>query len=161
MRSILSWYLNHISTPRGKSISDQFTLWILMQKCSIKYLQIKSRNISKHYPARWSRLHPRDARVSQYMKTHLDSPPCKQSEKNINNHLIRCWKTLEKIKYIFMLKILEWSGIQYTYLNTIKAIYSTAIANIKLYWKKLKGNKIKLGLILWCLCISSKYSLKF
>jgi hypothetical protein len=37
-----------------------------------------------------------------------------------------------------MLKVLEKSGIQGTYLNTIKAIYNRPIANIKLMERNLK-----------------------
>jgi hypothetical protein len=41
-------------------------------------------------------------------------------------------KDFDKIQYPFMLKVLEKSGIQGTYINRIKAIYSKPIANIKL-----------------------------
>jgi hypothetical protein len=34
-----------------------------------------------------------------------------------------------------MIKLLERSGIQGTYLNIVKAIYSRPVANIKLNWK--------------------------
>jgi hypothetical protein len=42
-------------------------------------------------------------------------------------------------KNLFLLKILKRSGIQGTYLNIIKAIYSKPAANIKLNGKKLKA----------------------
>ena len=44
-----------------------------------------------------------------------------------------------------MLKVLEKSGIQGTYLNIIKAIYSKPIANIKLNGEKLKEISLKSG----------------
>jgi hypothetical protein len=44
-----------------------------------------------------------------------------------------------------MLKFLEKSGIQGTYLNTIKATYSKPIANIKLNVEKLKAIPLKQG----------------
>jgi hypothetical protein len=48
-------------------------------------------------------------------------------------------KAFEKIKYPFMLKVLERSGIQGPYLNIVKAIYSKPVAKIKLIGEKLKG----------------------
>ena len=43
----------------------------------------------------------------------------------------------------FMIKVLGRSGIQGTYLNIIKAIYSKSIANIKLNGEKFKGIPLK------------------
>jgi hypothetical protein len=42
-----------------------------------------------------------------------------------------------------MLKVLERSGIQGSYLNIVKAIYSKAVANIKLNGKKLEAIPLK------------------
>ena len=47
-------------------------------------------------------------------------------------------KAFDKIQHCFILKELQKSGIQGTYLNIIKAIYSKLIANIKLNIEKLK-----------------------
>jgi hypothetical protein len=47
-------------------------------------------------------------------------------------------KTLNKIQHSFMIKVLETLGIQGTYLNTIKAVYSKHIANISLNGENLK-----------------------
>ena len=44
-----------------------------------------------------------------------------------------------------MIKVLERSRIQDAYLNTIKAIYSKPIANIKLNGEKLKAIPLKSG----------------
>jgi hypothetical protein len=44
-----------------------------------------------------------------------------------------------------MLKILDRSGIQGTYLNIIKVIYSKSIASIKLNGEKLKAIPLKSG----------------
>ena len=44
-----------------------------------------------------------------------------------------------------MLKVLERSGIQGPYLNTVKAIYSKPVANIKLNGEKLKAIPLKPG----------------
>jgi hypothetical protein len=46
-------------------------------------------------------------------------------------------KAFDKIQHPFMIKILERSRIQGLYLNTIKAIYSKPIANIKVNGEKL------------------------
>jgi hypothetical protein len=40
-------------------------------------------------------------------------------------------KAFDKIEHPFMIKVLERSGIQGTYLYMIKAIYSKQVANIK------------------------------
>jgi hypothetical protein len=62
-------------------------------------------------------------------------------------------KAFDKIQYQFMLKVLEISGIQGSYLNIIKAIYSKSIANIKLNAKKLKAIPLKSGTRKGCLVL--------
>ena len=52
-------------------------------------------------------------------------------------------KAFDKIQYPFMLKALEGSGMQGTYLNIIKTIYRKPIANIKLNGKKLEAIPLK------------------
>jgi hypothetical protein len=47
-------------------------------------------------------------------------------------------KAFDEIYYPFMIKILKRLGIQWTYLNIIKAIYSKPIANSKLNEEKLQ-----------------------
>jgi hypothetical protein len=54
-------------------------------------------------------------------------------------------KTIVKIQYPFMLKVLEISGNQGPYLNIIKAIYNSQIANIKLNGEKLEAILLKSG----------------
>ena len=41
-------------------------------------------------------------------------------------------KAFDKIQHPFMIKVLERTGIQGTYLNIIKGIYSKPTANVKL-----------------------------
>jgi hypothetical protein len=41
-------------------------------------------------------------------------------------------KAFDKIQHPFMIKVLEKLGIEGPYLNTIKAMYSKPVANIKL-----------------------------
>ena len=66
------------------------------------------------------------------------------------NHMVislNAEKAFDKIQYLFMLKkkVLAKSGIQGTYLNIIKAIYSKPIANIKLNGETLKAIPLKSG----------------
>ncbi|KAL6058354.1 hypothetical protein STEG23_024193 [Scotinomys teguina] len=64
------------------------------------------------------------------------------------NHMIislDAEKAFDKIQHPFMIKVLERSGIQGTFLNIIKAIYSKPTANIKLNGEKLKAIPLKSG----------------
>ena len=54
-------------------------------------------------------------------------------------------KALDKIQHPFMIKVLERLGIQGSYLNIIKVIYSKPTANIKLNGEKLKAIPLKSG----------------
>ncbi|KAL6032047.1 hypothetical protein STEG23_025200 [Scotinomys teguina] len=54
-------------------------------------------------------------------------------------------KVFDKIQHPFMMKALERVGIQGTFLNIIKAIYSKPTANIKLNGEKLKAIPLKSG----------------
>ncbi|KAL6084783.1 hypothetical protein STEG23_015733 [Scotinomys teguina] len=54
-------------------------------------------------------------------------------------------KAFDKIQHPFMMKALERVGIQGTFLNIIKAIYSKPTANIKLNGEKLKAIPLKSG----------------
>jgi hypothetical protein len=54
-------------------------------------------------------------------------------------------KAFDKIQHPFMIKVMERSGIQGPYLNTIKAIYSKPVVNIKLNGKKLESSPLKSG----------------
>jgi hypothetical protein len=54
-------------------------------------------------------------------------------------------KAFDKIQHLFMLKVLERSGIQGPYLNIVKAIYTKPGANIKLNGEKLEAIPLKSG----------------
>ena len=54
-------------------------------------------------------------------------------------------KAFGKIQHPFMIKVLGRLGIQGSYLNIIKAIYSKPTANIKLNGEKLKAIPLKSG----------------
>ena len=54
--------------------------------------------------------------------------------------------SFEKIQHLFMIKILERSGIQGLYLNIVKAIYYKPVANIKLNRENLEAITLKLGM---------------
>ena len=55
-------------------------------------------------------------------------------------------KAFDKIQHPFMIKVLERLGIQGSFLNIIKAIYSKPTANIKLNGEKLKAIPLKSGI---------------
>jgi hypothetical protein len=62
------------------------------------------------------------------------------------NHMIISFdaeKAFDKIQHTFMIKVLEISGIQGSYLNMIKAIYSTPVANIKVNGEKVEAIQLK------------------
>ena len=67
-------------------------------------------------------------------------------------------KAFDKIQHPFMIKVLERLGIQGSYLNIIKAIYSKPTANIKLNGEKLKAIPLKSGTRLSTLPILLQYS---
>jgi hypothetical protein len=54
-------------------------------------------------------------------------------------------KAFDKIQHPFILKGLERSEIQYTYLNTVNVTYSKPVANIKLNGEKLEAIPLKSG----------------
>jgi hypothetical protein len=54
-------------------------------------------------------------------------------------------KAFDKISHSFMLKVLDRSEIQCTYLNKIKAMYGKSIAIIKLNGEKLEAIPLKSG----------------
>ena len=54
-------------------------------------------------------------------------------------------KAFDKIQHPFMIKVLERSGIQGSFLNIIKAINSKPTTNIKLNGEKLKVILLKSG----------------
>ena len=54
-------------------------------------------------------------------------------------------KAFDKIQHLFMIKTLQKTGIEGTYLNTIKAIYVKPTANIILDDEKLKAFPLKSG----------------
>ena len=54
-------------------------------------------------------------------------------------------KAFDKIQHPFMIKVLKRLGVQGSYLNIIKAIYSKPTANIKLNGEKLKAIPLKSG----------------
>ena len=64
------------------------------------------------------------------------------------NHMIisiDAEKAFEKIQHPFMIKTLQKTGIEGTYLNIIKTIYDKCTANIILNGEKLKAFPVKSG----------------
>jgi hypothetical protein len=60
-------------------------------------------------------------------------------------------KSFDKIQHVFMIKVLERSGIQSPYLNIVKAIHTKPIANIKLNREKFEAIPLKSGTRRGCL----------
>jgi hypothetical protein len=54
-------------------------------------------------------------------------------------------KVFDKIQHLFMVKVLERSGIQDPNLTIVKAIYSKPVSNIKLNGDKLEAIPLKSG----------------
>ena len=52
-------------------------------------------------------------------------------------------KAFDKIQYLLMIKTLQQTGIEGTYLNIIKAIYDKVTANVILNGEKLKAFPLK------------------
>jgi hypothetical protein len=59
-------------------------------------------------------------------------------------------KAFDNIQHLFMIKVMERSGIQGPYLNIIKAICNKPVANIKLNGEKLEAIPLKSGTRLGC-----------
>ena len=60
-------------------------------------------------------------------------------------------QAIDNIKHPFMIKVLERSGIQGSYLNIGKALYSKPVVNIKLNEEKLEAIPVKSGTRQGCL----------
>jgi hypothetical protein len=54
-------------------------------------------------------------------------------------------EAFDKIQHLFMIKVLERSGIQGPYLNIVIAIYGWPVANVKLNGEKLEAIPVKSG----------------
>ena len=114
MKPELHLYSKHAKTQWRKETSDQFPLWISMQKYSIKFLQTESKNTS------WSSssLHPCDERIVKYTEIHqLNLLEKKTQRQKPHDHLIRCWESIWQNTTPFIVKVEERSGIQGPYLT--------------------------------------------
>jgi hypothetical protein len=98
-----------------------------------------------------SGLHPRNAGMVQHMEICQCNSPYKQTKKK--THIIISLdieRGLDKIQHPFIIKVLERSGVQGTFLNIIKATYSKPIAKINLNEEKLKALPLKSGIRQGC-----------
>jgi hypothetical protein len=59
--------------------------------------------------------------------------------------LLDAEKAFDKIQHLFMIKVLERSGIQSPFLNIVKSIYSKPVANIILNEEKVEAIPLKSG----------------
>ena len=83
----------------------------------------------------------------QYKEFHQCNPLRKQTqEKNHMFILLDAEKAFDKIQHPFMrIQVLEGIRIQGPYLNIVKAMYSTLVANIKINGEKLETIPLKSG----------------
>ena len=84
--------------------------------------------------------------MGQDAKLHQCNPLHKQTQRK--KHMVisvDAKRAFDKIQDPFMIKVLERSGIQYPYLNTVKAICCKPVANIKLNREKPEAIPLKLG----------------
>jgi hypothetical protein len=79
----------------------------------------------------------------QYMEIHQCNQLYKQTQIQIIS--LDDEEAFDKIQQPFMIKVIERSGIQDSYLNTIKAIYSKPVANLKLNGEKCEAIPLKPG----------------
>jgi hypothetical protein len=122
-----------------------------MQKYSIKFCLTIFKNISKHIihhdqvgfiPGMQGWLNIWKFNVMHYINKLKD-----------NNHtiiLLGAQKLFDKIQHLFMIKVLEKSGIQGPYLKIMKAIQSKPVFNIKLNGEKLEAIRLKSGMRQGC-----------
>ena len=54
-------------------------------------------------------------------------------------------KAFDKIQHPFLLRVLERSRVQGSYLNIVKAVYCKPVANINLNGEKLEAISLKSG----------------
>jgi hypothetical protein len=82
----------------------------------------------------------------QYTEIHQRNLLHKQTQRKKEHMIISLGveKAFDKIQHPFILKVLEGSGIQGPYLNTVKAIYSKPVANIKINGEKLEAISLKI-----------------
>ena len=75
-----------------------------------------------------------EAGIHQYTEIYQCNPLHKQTQRKKNHMIISldAEKAFDKIQHPFILKVLERSGTEGSYLNIIKALYSKPVANIKL-----------------------------
>jgi hypothetical protein len=75
----------------------------------------------------------------------------KLKDKNYMIFSLDADKSFNIVQHLFMIKVLERSGIQGPYLNIIKVIYSKPLDSIKLNGEKVEPIPLKLGTRQGCL----------
>ena len=100
----------------------------ILNKILANHIQQYTKNIIHHGQV-W--IHPRDARMVQYLQICKHNTPLKQKQRQkSNDHINRCRKRFGKVQHPFMIKTLSEMGIGGAFLNIIKVIYERPTANI-------------------------------
>ena len=131
--------------PTNRTL-HQYRLWLLMQKKSLKkilsnWIQENIKMIIHHEQEGFILGMQGWFTMKKY--NNVIHYIIKLNEKK--HHFIRCRKAIWQIQHPFMLKGLERTGIQGSYLNIVKAIYRKPIANIKLNGEKIEAIPLKPG----------------
>jgi hypothetical protein len=117
-----------------------------MQKCSIKFFPNESRtHQNDHSPPSRDFIPGMQGWFIIWKFINVIHFINKLKDKNHRIISLDAEKALDKIQHLFMLKVLERSGIQDPYENIIKAIYSKPVADIKLNGEKLEAIPLKSG----------------
>ena len=131
MKPQLLWYLSHKKIQQRKRTSDEFPLWISLQK----YSKILANWIQEHIKMI---IHHDQVGLITGMQGWFNIQKSINEIHYINkltdkNHMIislDAEKAFDKIQNPILIKVMERSGIQGPYLNIVKAIYSKPVSNI-------------------------------
>ena len=139
MRPTSPWYQNQTKTTQKRKLQANITD---EHRCKNPQQNFSKQNSATHQKTHipWSSgVYHEDARI--FVAHHIK----KLKDRNQITNSIDSEKAFNKILHPFIIKTLQRTGIEGTYLNIIKAIYDKPTANIILYGKKLKAFSLRSG----------------
>ena len=116
-----------------------------MLKSSTKYWQTAPSHLLKRSDTISTGIHPRDARMVQYLQINKRNTSHKMKDKNHMIIAIDVENAFDKVQHPFMIKTFSKVGIAGAFLNIIKSIYERPTANIILNEQKLKAFPLRSG----------------